>query len=124
MSILAENNSPHSTRGRVIYRAAATGIVFGLRAKATQDELQHDVDTYEQVDRDDPRAKIGKRDAIIADVMFGATALLGALTLFYCLRQTGKPSSGKKEQRDLARRVRVAPAFSHDRAGIAGEVRF
>jgi len=110
--------------GVLMAGTAATGIAFGVRAKNTQDELQHDIDTYEQVDKDDPRAKIGKRDAIIADAMFGATALLGALTLFYALRQTGKPSSGKKEQRDLARRVRVAPAFSYDRAGIAGEVRF
>jgi hypothetical protein len=102
----------------------ATGIVFGVRAKRTRDELQSDVDKHVQVDEDDPRAKIGKRDAIIADAAFGATALLGALTLFYLLRQTGKPSVGRKEQRDLARRARIAPALGPGHLGVAGELRF
>lgn len=111
--------------GILMAGTAATGIVFGLRAKDAEEALQKDIDNYEQVDRDDPRAKTGKRDAIIADAMFGATALLGALTLFYLLRQTGKPSTGKKEQRDLAqRRFNVTPALGRTRAGVVGEVRF
>jgi hypothetical protein len=116
----ATRRTPAIVTGILTLGTAATGIAFGIRAKRTENALRDDLDANAQIDADDPRARIGKRDAIIADVMFGATALLGALTLYYLLRRTGKPSSGDLQQRSLV----LAPAASPRLVGLAGEWRF
>jgi hypothetical protein len=89
-----------------------------------EEEIQADLDNFVQFDQEDSRSTIGKRDAIIADCMFGATAILGVLTIYYLARQTGEPSRGDKVQDNLASRLMVAPSLSGEGLGLAGAWRF
>jgi hypothetical protein len=111
---------PAIITGVLMAGAAGTGVFFALEAKRTQEEIQDDLDAFEQIEEDDPRARKGKLDAIVADSLFGAAAVLGALTLFYLLREKGDPSQGEKEQKNLA----IVPAFGKNAGGVAAHWRF
>ncbi len=116
----ATRRYPAIVTGVLMAGTAATGIGFGIMAARTKSGIQSDLDQTVQIDKTDPRVNEGKRHAIIADVMFGATALLGALTIYYLVRKTGKPSSGDKQQRSLT----LAPAASPVGAGLVGGLQF
>ncbi len=116
----ATKRTPAIVTGVLTLGTAATGIAFGIMARRTQSAIQSDLDSGKQLDASDPRAKIGKRNAIIADAMFGATAILGALALYYLLRKKGPPSTGDKVQRNLT----LAPGFSTTGVGLVGKVQF
>ncbi len=127
----ATRRYPAIVTGVLMAGAVGTGTFFAVRARNIEDELQDDIDKFEQITKDDPRVSQGRTSAIVADSLFGASALLGALTLYYLLRQTGEPSVGEKEQRNLAGarpplrdRIDLSPSFSRDGAGVFGEFRF
>lgn len=111
---------PAIITGVLMAGAAGTGIFFALEADQIKKDLQRDLDNFEQLEDDDPRARKGRVDAIVADSLFAATAVLGALTLFYLLREKGDPSQGEKEQRNLA----ITPAFGKNGGGVAAHLRF
>jgi hypothetical protein len=111
---------PAIVTGVLMAGAATTGILFALQADRIEKDIRRDLNAHEQLERDDPRARTGKIDAIVADGAFAVTAVLGALTLFYILREKGEPSRGAKEQKNLA----IVPALGPSLAGVAGTVRF
>lgn len=115
---------PAIVTGVLMAGTLATGVTFGVFAKRARDDIERDLGDNVQLDPGDPRAKTGRRDAIIADVMFGATAVLGALTLYYVFRDSGPPSMGIKEQKPLTSRVLVSPVIGPNGGGIVGKVRF
>lgn len=115
---------PAIVTGVLMAGTAATGITFGIMAKNTREAIQDDLDNNVQIDASDPRANVGRRDAIIANVAFGATAILGALTLYYIFRDSGPPSQGTKEQKALTSRIQLAPSFGPQGGGLVGKVRF
>jgi hypothetical protein len=112
--------------GSLMLATAGVGTWFALDAKKIQNDIQSDLDNNVQFDVNDPRRRKGAVRAIVADSLFGATAILGSLTLYYALRQTGKASSGIEETETLSQRHQpiIAPAIGPDRIGIAGSVRF
>jgi hypothetical protein len=116
----ATRRYPAIITGLLMAGTAGTGIAFGIMSARARNDIEADIKNNVQLDKSDPRAQTSKRDAIIADAMFGATALLGALTIYYLVRKTGKPSTGDKQQRALT----VVPAASPTGAGLVGEVRF
>lgn len=141
----ATRRYPAIVTGVLMAAAAGTGTAFALRARSIENELQRDIDQFEQITKDDARVAQGRNSAIIADSLFGATALLGGLTLYYLLRQTGEPSKGDKTQDNLAHtdragpapgaydrearppmgdRVMLAPSFDRNGVGFAGQFRF
>ncbi len=133
----ATKRYPAIVTGALMAGTLGTGIFFGLQSRRLKNEIEDDLANFEQIDTDDERAQIGKRNAIVADALFGATAVLGALTIFYAVRQTGEPSRGEKQQRNLASkrpgrrkppgsrpRAIFAPAVGGGTYGIAGEVKF
>lgn len=111
---------PAIITGVLMAGAAGAGTFFALEAKRIREDLEEDIDNFAQVEEDDPRAQRGKVNAIVADSLFGATAILGALTLFYLLREKGEPSQGEKEQKNLA----VTPVFGPNGGGVSAAVRF
>ncbi len=111
--------------GVLMAATAGTGIFFGLQARKTEQSLRDDAELNVQFDTDDPRRRRGAVQAIVADSLFGATAVLGALTLYYALRKTGEPSRGEKRTDSLAdHQPVIAPAFGPGSVGVAGSVRF
>jgi hypothetical protein len=111
---------PAIVTGVLMAGAGGAGIYFGLKAKGIREDLEDDLAAFEQLEADDPRARQGRVNAIVADGLFAATAVLGALTIFYLLREKGDPSQGEKEQKNLA----VTPVFGPTGGGVAGVMRF
>ncbi|MCA9686168.1 MAG: hypothetical protein KC457_28615, partial [Myxococcales bacterium] len=103
-----------------------TAVIFTARAEATRRDLARDLQDYGQYDGDDRRIDAGRRDAVVAGAMYGTTAVIGALTLFYLLRQTGVASKAEKHRRSLAGgpRWQLAPAIGGGHYGLTGGLRF
>lgn len=111
---------PAIVTGVLMAGAGGASIYFGLQAKKIREDIENDLETFQQTEADDPRARQGRVNAIVADGLFAATAVLGALTIFYLLREKGEPSQGEKEHKNLA----IAPAVGPTGAGLAGYMRF
>jgi len=134
----ATRRYPAIVTGVLMAGAIGTGAFFAVRARNIEDDLQRDIDKFEQITKDDSRVAKGRTSAIVADSLFGVSALLGALTLYYLLRQTGEPSVGEKEQKNLAGagrpgrgtrvpmrdRVTLSPTLSPEGGGLFGQIRF
>ena len=111
--------------GALMAVAAGTGVYFGLQARKTEASLRSDVTNTVQFDTEDPRRRKGFVQSVVADSLYGATAVLGALTLYYALRKTGEASRGEKRTDSLAdHRPVLAPTFGRGSVGVAGSVRF
>ena len=63
-------------------------------------------------------------DAIVADSLFGATAIFGALTLYYAFRNTGEDSRGEVRTDSVARVPIIAPDVGTERLGLSAAMRF
>lgn len=111
----ATSRAPALVIGTVALASLTTAIVFTVRSSRSARSLAADLDNHVQYDQDDRRLHNGPRDAYIAAGMYGVTAALGALTLYYLLRQTGPASQAHKRRRSLASAWQLSPSF--DRHG-------
>lgn len=111
--------------GALMAVTAGTGVFFGLQARKTEQSLRDDAANNVQFDTSDPRRRRGLVQSVVADSLFGATAVLGALTLYYALRKTGEPSRGELRTDSLSEHQPVlTPTFGRGTVGVAGSVRF
>jgi hypothetical protein len=122
------SRAPAIVTGAVALTSLAVAVGFTIRSDAARRSLASDLQNLAQYDRDDRRIDNGRRDAVIAMSLYGATAAVGLLTLYYLLRQSGPPSQADTRTRSLARRSpprwRLAPAFGPSGAGLMGVVEF
>lgn len=107
----ATSRAPALMTGTVGLATLTTALVFTIRSAKAARSLASDLDNHVQYDQHDRRLYHGRRDAIIASAMYGATAAVAGLTLYYLLRQVGPASQAQKRRRSLA----VSPSF--DRHG-------
>ncbi|WP_146155706.1 PEGA domain-containing protein [Enhygromyxa salina] len=118
----ATSRAPAIVTGAIALSSLTAAIVFTVRSDQTRRSLASDLQSYGQYDRDDRRIDNGRRDAVIGGVMYGVTAAVGALTLYYLLRQSGPPSSADKRRRSLA--WQLAPSLGPTGGGLVGVVEF
>jgi hypothetical protein len=96
------SRAPALVVGVVALASLTTALTFtGLSAHAYR-SVAADLDANVQVDQDDPRIASGRNDAIVAAAMYGVTGAVGAMTLYYLLRQSGPASRAEKRRRSLA----------------------
>lgn len=108
----ATSRAPAIVTGGVALTSLTVAIGFSVRAAATRRSLVDDLDALEQYDADDRRIDNGKRDAVIATSLYGVTAAVGLLTLYYLLRQPGASSRADLRRRSLAGvRWQLAPVL-------------
>jgi hypothetical protein len=98
----ATSRAPAIVTGGVALTSLTVAIGFTVRADKTRRSLAADLDALEQYDADDRRIDNGKRDAILATSLYGVTAAVGLLTLYYLLRQPGASSRADLHRRSLA----------------------
>lgn len=111
--------------GVLMAATAGTGAFFAVQAKKTEQSIRDDLDLNVQFDTDDPRRRKGLVQAAVADSLFGVTAVLGALTLYYALRKKGPASKGEIRTDSLADHQPIlAPVLAPGSVGLAGSVRF
>jgi hypothetical protein len=121
----ATSRAPAILTGAIALSSLTAAVVFSVRADQTRRSLASDLESYGQYDRQDRRIENGRRDAIISGAMVGVTAAVGALTLYYLLRQPGLASRADKRQRSLAkRRWQLAPSVGPTGGGVIGTVEF
>lgn len=120
----ATSRAPAIITGSVALVTLGTAIAFTARADATRRELAADLAAHHQYDAQDARIDVGRRDALIGSGLFGVTAIVGALTFYYLLRQPGMPSRVEKRRQTLAGTPSFGPYFSPHGGGLVGEVRF
>jgi hypothetical protein len=104
----ATPRAPAIVTGAVALTSLTVAIGFTVRAARTRRSLANDLDALEQYDADDRRIDNGKRDAVIATSLYGVTAAVGLLTLYYLLRQPGVSSRANLRRHSLAGRGRGA----------------
>lgn len=122
----ATSRAPALITGVAGLATLTTAVIFTARAEATRRDLARDLQDYAQYDGDDRRIDAARRDAVVAGAMYGTTAVIGALTLFYLLRQTGVASKAEKHRHNLAGapRWQLAPNIGLGHYGLTGELRF
>lgn len=121
----ATSRAPAILTGAIALSSLTAAVVFSVRADQTRRSLASDLQNFVQYDGQDRRIENGRRDAIIAGAMFGVTAAVGALTLYYLLRQPGAASRADKRQRSLAKlRWQLAPSVGPTGGGVIGAVVF
>jgi hypothetical protein len=98
----AVSRAPAIVTGVVGLTSLTVAIGFSVRASNTRRSLGSDLDNLVQYDADDRRIDNGKRDAVIATSLYGVTAAVGLLTLYYLLRQPGASSRADLRRRSLA----------------------
>lgn len=98
----ATSRAPAIVTGTVALTSLTVAIGFTVRAANTRRSLANDLDALAQYDADDRRIDNGKRDAVIATSLYGVTAAVGLLTLYYLLRQPGASSRADLSRRSLA----------------------
>lgn len=108
----ATPRAPAIVTGAVALTSLTVAIGFSVRADKTRRSLANDLDALEQYDADDRRIDNGKRDAVIATSLYGVTAAVGLLTLYYLLRQPGASSRADLRRHSLAGvRWQLAPVL-------------
>jgi len=93
--------------------ALGVAVIYGLSARSTSDDLEHDLASGPPVDTSDPRFSDGHRAALIADISFGvagAATLVGAYFTYRVLRHRSA--------------VTVTPAVGDDHVGATVGVRW
>lgn len=120
----ATSRAPAIITGTVGLGALATGIGFTVAANRTRRSLANDLANEVQYDANDHRIADGRRDAVVAGAMYGIAGAVGALTLFYLLRQPGVASRGDLRRRSLALDWSIAPAVGRGSVGLTGVLRF
>ncbi len=118
----ATSRAPALITGSVELGCLITAIIFTARADRTRRSLAYDLAHHNQYDAADARIDVGRRDAVIATAMYGVTAIATGLTMYYLLRQSGKPSRVEKRRQTLA--WKLAPGFSPTGGGLYGALRF
>jgi len=119
----ATSRAPAVVTGAVGLVTLGTAVVFTVRAARTRRALAADI----EVDERDPRIVDRRRDMAVAGAMYGVSAAIGALTLFYLLRQPGVASRAGMKRWNLAGRElwwRVGPEVGPTVVGVGGEIRF
>lgn len=107
----ATSRAPAIVTGAVALTSLTVAIGFTVRAAKIRRSLANDLDALVQYDADDRRIDNGKRDAVIATSLYGVTAAVGLLTLYYLLRQPGASSRADLHRRSLAVRWQLAPVL-------------
>lgn len=108
----ATSRAPAIVTGGVALTSLTVAIGFSVRADRTRRSLTNDLEALEQYDADDRRIDNGKRDAVLATSLYGVTAAVGLLTLYYLLRQPGASSRADLRRRSLAGvRWQLAPVL-------------
>lgn len=121
----ATSRAPAIVTGAVALTSLSVAVGFTVRADKTRRALASDLDALEQYDAHDRRIDNGKRDAVIASSLYGVTAAVGLLTLYYLLRQPGASSRADLRRRSLAGvRWRMAPSFGPHGGGMIGVLEF
>lgn len=124
----ATSRAPAIVTGAVALTSLTVAIGFTVSAVNTRNSLAADLDGFVQYDADDRRFDNGRRDAVVATSLYGVTAAVGLMTLYYLLRQTGPSSRADMQRRSLAggfgRRWALVPAWAPNGAGVVGAVRF
>ena len=95
--------------------ALGVGIVYGLRARSTGEDLEGDLETGPPVDTGDPRFETGRDAALIADVAFvvaGAATVVGAYFTYRAVSRRRRAP------------VTVAPAVGETHVGATIGVRW
>lgn len=118
------SRAPAIITGSVGLTSLSVAVGFTIRANRTRRELAANLDDFVQYDADDRRIDNGKRDAVIAAALYGVTASVGLLTLYYLLRQPGASSRADLHRRSLAGRFRLAPTFGPHGGGVVGVLEF
>lgn len=113
----APSRAPAVVVGTVALGSLATAVAFTVRSSKAARSLADDLDRRVQYDQDDRRIDNGRRDAVIASAMYGVTAAVAGLTLYYLLRPGGAASKAEKQRRSLAGNWQLGPSF--DRHGGA-----
>lgn len=126
----ATSRAPAIVTGAVALTSLTVAIGFTVRADQTRRSLANDLDALEQYDADDRRIDNGKRDAVLATSLYGVTAAVGLLTLYYLLRQPGASSRADLRRHSLAGRWQLAPLIYPSQTlrpgggGLAGVLAF
>jgi hypothetical protein len=118
----ATSRAPAIVTGAVALTSLTVAIGFTVRADKTRRSIASDLDSLAQYDADDRRIDNGKRDAVIAASLYGVTAAVGLLTLYYLLRQPGASSRADLRRRSLA--WQVTPVFGPAGGGLHGVLEF
>ena len=120
----ATSRAPALVTGTVALASLTTAVVFTIRSSQAARSLAADLEQHGQYDQDDRRLDNGRRDAIIASSMYGVTAAVGALTLYYLLRQSGRASQAQKHRRSLAGAWQLGPSFDRHGGSMTLRVEF
>jgi hypothetical protein len=120
----ATARAPALVTGTVALASLTTAVVFTIRSSKSARSLAADLEGHVQYDQDDRRLHNGRRDAIIASAMYGVTAAVGALTLYYLLRQAGPASQAHKRRRSLAGAWQLNPSFDRHGGSFTLTVQF
>lgn len=111
--------APALVTGTVGLASLTTAVVFTIRSSSYARSLAADLERRVQYDQDDRRLDLGRRDAIIASVMVGVTAAVGALTLYYLLR-----SKPQKRRRSSGSAWLPSPSFDRHGGSMTLRVEF
>ncbi|EDM73753.1 hypothetical protein PPSIR1_15435 [Plesiocystis pacifica SIR-1] len=123
------SRAPAVLTGALGLTTLVAGVTFTTLGVQAQRSLAADLDGFGQYDRDDPRFENGRRDLNVGIAMWGATAGLTALTLYYLLHQPGEASRADKRRRNLAVQLDgvaplVSPLGSGLGVGLGARLRF
>lgn len=118
------NPKPSRIKAYVSFGVAAAlltgGIISGVISKNRKDSLEDDLNKGKIWDSSDARIGEGKVSSIVANSLFGLGGIVGALGVYYMLRDEGPASFGETRNN----RIAVTPTIGPNTAGLLGKVRF
>jgi hypothetical protein len=95
-------------------------ITTGVISKNRRDSVESDLAAGRIYDSGDSRLGEGRIYAIVSNSLYGVSALVGALGLYYLFRNEGPDSYGEVNTRKIA----ITPTLGPQTAGLSGLVRF
>jgi hypothetical protein len=98
----------------------AGAITTAVMSKNRRDSLQSDLDAGRIYDSSDSRLSQGRILAIVANSLFGVSAIVGGLGIYYLFRNEGPDSYGEAR----INKVAITPTLGPRLVGLQGEVRF
>ncbi|MFH1130631.1 MAG: PEGA domain-containing protein [Pseudomonadota bacterium] len=118
------NPAPSKISAYVTFGFAAIflggGIACGVISNQQAGALERDIDAGNFVDTNDPRFNKGKVLAIVADGLFIASVLAGAMGIYDFFTDEGPASFGETRTQKIA----ILPTLGPNMAGLSGQVRF
>jgi hypothetical protein len=81
------SRAPAILTGSVALAGLGVGVAYTVDSARLAASLERDLADDVQFDAEDPRIARGKREAVLAGVMFAATGVLASLTIYYLVRK-------------------------------------